>query len=294
MVDDLIVTREVAPLPLRGDDAHKGDVGRIAVIGGSYGDTVMVGAPTLAANASFRSGAGLVRLVVPHELLESAGVLAPCATMQSLPKSAGDLLRIVDDFRADVVAIGPGLGTSLTAEVIADFLAGYSGPVVVDADALNQLATLDSLNVPDPHRMVFTPHPGEAMRLLASTERPSSTTNSAEARHELACALVEKYRCTIVLKGRGTIVTNGDRIYTNQTGNAGMASAGTGDVLTGLIAGLIGQKLEPIEASILGTYLHGLAGDFASEELGRWSMTATDVLDYLPEAFGDYEASQGE
>jgi len=294
MTDELIVTREVAALPQRADNAHKGDVGRVVVIGGSYGETVMVGAPALAANAAFRAGAGLVRLVVPHELRVSAGVLAPCATMQSLPETSEELLSIVHGFSADVVAVGPGLGTSLDANVIAEFLAGFAGPVVVDADALNQIATVGSLNIPVPHRVVFTPHPGEARRLLATEDDNTSTDTGPDARRDMACALVEKYGCTVALKGLGTIVTNGDRIYTNHTGNPGMATAGTGDVLTGLIAGLIGQKLEPVEAAILGTYLHGLAGDFASEELGRWSMTATDVLDYLPEAFGDYEASQGE
>ncbi|MDO8630788.1 MAG: NAD(P)H-hydrate dehydratase, partial [Phycisphaerales bacterium] len=99
---------------------------------------------------------------------------------------------------------------------------------------------------------------------------------------------------TIVLKVRGTIVTNGDRIYTNETGNSGMATAGAGDVLSGVIAALIGQRMEPFEAAILGVYLHGLAGDFAAEELGRWSMTAFDIIDYLPEAFGEHEASEAE
>lgn len=294
MAGDLIVTREVAQLPSRADDAHKGEVGRIVVIGGCYGDTVMVGAPALTANAAFRAGAGLVRLVVPHELRVSVGILAPCATMQTLPTSADELLEIVRDFAADVVAIGPGLGTSLDADVIAEFLAGFTTPAVVDADALNQLAKIDSLTIPDSHRIVFTPHPGEARRLLAARNSSVPTGTGPDARRDLACALVDKYGCTVVLKGRATIVTNGDRIYTNETGNAGMAVGGTGDVLTGLITGLIGQKMEPVEASILGTYLHGLAGDFASEELGRWSMTATDVLDYLPEAFAEHEASRGE
>jgi NAD(P)H-hydrate epimerase len=97
-----------------------------------------------------------------------------------------------------------------------------------------------------------------------------------------------------VLKGRGTIVTNGQRLYLNETGNAGMATGGTGDVLTGVIAALIGQRLEPFEAAILGVYLHGLAGDFASEELGRWSMTAMDLVEYLPEAFSEHELSGSE
>jgi NAD(P)H-hydrate epimerase len=97
-----------------------------------------------------------------------------------------------------------------------------------------------------------------------------------------------------VLKGRGTVVTNAERLYVNETGNAGMATGGTGDVLTGVIAALIGQNMDPYEAAILGVYLHGLAGDFAAEELGRWSMTALDLVEYLPEAFSEYGMSLGE
>ena len=110
----------------------------------------------------------------------------------------------------------------------------------------------------------------------------NATPNS---RRDAACALVECDGCTTVLNGRGTIVTDGQRLFLNETGNAGMATGGTGDVLTGLLAALLGQRMDPLEAAILGVYLHGLAGDFAAEELGRRSMTATALIDYLPAAF---------
>ena len=115
----------------------------------------------------------------------------------------------------------------------------------------------------------MTPHPGEARRLLSARGRPCPVDETAPARRQAACDLVAAYGCTVVLKGRHTVVTNGDRLFVNETGNSGMATGGTGDVLTGVIAGLIGQKMDPLEASILGVYLHGLAGDYAAEELGR-------------------------
>lgn len=294
MSSGVVITREIVPIPERRDDAHKGDVGRVVIIGGCANDLVMVGAPALAANAAFRSGTGLVQLLVPDGLRTSVAVLAPCATTRKLPVDTNAVLKAVDDFRADVVALGPGLGDSLTPAVVADFLARYPGPVVVDADGLNQIAAADTFTIPDPQRIVMTPHPGEISRLLAARGVSRPIDNSAVSRREAACALVEAYGCTAVLKGRSTIVTNGKRLYLNETGNAGMATGGAGDVLTGILAALIGQGLEPFEAAILGIYLHGLAGDFAAEELGRCSMTATDLVEYLPEAFCEHEISAGE
>ena len=143
----------------------------------------------------------------------------------------------------------------------------------------------------NPQRVVLTPHAGELHRLLEARGRSRSVDRSAASRRDAACALVEAYGCCVALKGLGTIVTNGKRMYINETGNAGMATGGAGDVLTGVIAALIGQQLEPFEAAILGVYLHGLAGDFASEALGRLSMTAMDLVEYLPEAFSEHEVA---
>jgi NAD(P)H-hydrate epimerase len=190
------------------------------------------------------------------------------------------------------VALGPGLGDSLTGRVIADILRQFSGPVVLDADGLNLLAAAGPPEIPDPHRVVLTPHPGEAARLLRATGRAEHFDRTAASRRSAAAALNEAYGCVIVLKGRGTVVTNGDRMFINETGNAGLATAGTGDVLTGVIAGLIGQRMSPFEAAILGVYLHGLAGDYAAEELGVRSIVATDILEFLPEAFCEHDMSQ--
>ena len=294
MPAELIVTREIAPLPPRVPHAHKGDVGRIVIIGGCAGEVMMVGAPALAANAAYRSGAGLVQIWTPDAIRTSVAVLGPCATTRRLPTDAGGLLRAAGDFAAEVIAVGPGLGDSLPAGELLAFLAGFAGPVVIDADGLNLLATVPSSVIPDPRRVVMTPHPGEARRLLSARGVDRALETSATSRRAAACALAEAFGCTVVLKGRGTVVTNGERLYVNETGNSGMATGGTGDVLTGVIAALIGQRMDPLEAAILGVYLHGLAGDFAAEELGRWSMTAEDLLDYLPEAFCDHETAKEE
>lgn len=300
-MSELVVTHEIAPLPQRSPEAHKGHLGRIVVIGGCNAEVLMVGAPALVANAALRAGAGLVQMLVPAELRQPACVLAPCATARSLPDSAKEILQCVEDYSADVLAIGPGLSNSLKAETLIEVLDRFGGSCVVDADALNGLAHFGDdqelsassvrWSIRNPQRMVLTPHPGEARKLLEFFGIQKSIDATTHSRRAAACALVEATGCNIVLKGHGTVVTNGERIYTNETGNAGMATAGTGDVLTGIIAGLIGQHMPPYEASILGVYLHGLAGDFAAEELGRHSMTALDVLDYLPDAFLEHEST---
>lgn len=288
MSTEIIVTREVAPLPARADHAHKGDVGRIVIVGGCCDDILMVGAPALAALAAFRSGAGLVQLLVPEPIRAAAATLAPTATTRTLPGDAAGILNAIHQYQADVVAVGPGLGRSLTSATLIKLLTTFPGPMVIDADGLNLLANAAPFSIPNPLRIVLTPHPGEMRRLLMARDRSCDAADTVPARREAACALVEAYGCTVVLKGFGTIVTNGDRLYVNGTGNAGMATAGTGDVLTGVIAALIGQRMPPLEAAILGVHLHGLAGDFAAEELGRHSLTAEDVIDYLPEAFCEH------
>jgi len=251
----------------------------------------MIGAPGLAANAALTSGAGLVQMFVPEPILNAVAVLAPCATMRRLPSETAEILTAAQEFGADVVAIGPGLGNTLKAEVVVEVISSFGGPVVVDADALNRLAEVPDATLDHARQVVLTPHPGEAARLMKSKNINRTIDRAETSRRVAAHALHESYGCVVVLKGHGTIVTNGDRIYTNETGNSGMATPGAGDVLTGVIAGLIAQGMDAFEASILGVYLHGFAGDFAAEELGRWSMTATDILDYLPEAFCEHAAA---
>lgn len=289
MATDPIVTREVGHVPQRAEDAHKGQVGRVAVIGGCDGaETLMVGAPALAANGALRGGAGLVRVFAPERIRGPIAVLAPCATLHTLPPEAKSVVAAVEAFGADAAVVGPGLGDSLTPDVLHELVHGLSIPTVIDADGLNLLSAGPGDRFSDPSRYILTPHPGEMRRLLAAKGRDEPLDESSATRRAAALALSEIYGCVVILKGRGTVVTDGKRIYVNQTGNAGMATGGTGDVLSGVVAALIGQGMESLEAAILGVHLHGLAGDFAAEELGRWSMTALDLLEYLPEAFCEH------
>lgn len=292
------ITREISPLPSRRDDAHKGDVGRILIIGGHDYDptlttqtrTIMIGAPALAANAALRSGAGLVQMMIPGQLCAAALTIAPCATARGLVFATDEILAAINEFHADAIAVGPGLDQPYDSKVLQQLMIHFPGPMVIDAGALNLLAEAKHAAPPNPQRIVLTPHVGEAKRLLASRGHEVAI-DTTTARREAACLLAEEFQCVVVLKGRGTLVTNGERLYINDTGNPGMATGGTGDVLTGVIAALLGQKMESFEAAILGVYLHGLAGDFAAEELGRLSMTAQDVIDYLPDAFCDHESA---
>jgi len=250
----------------------------------------MIGAPALTANAALRSGAGLVQLYVPADIRTAVAVLSPCSTIRTLSAKDDELFQSLDEYQPDVLAVGPGLGDSLSAAGFVKLLAHYRGPVVIDADGLNILAAAMPVEIPNPDRVVFTPHPGEARRLLAACGADREIARNHGSRRAAACLLVEHYGGVFVLKGAKTVVTNGKRLFANETGNSGMATAGAGDVLTGVIAALIGQKMEPLEAAILGVHLHGLAGDFAATELGRRSLTAMDLIDFLPEAFVEHES----
>jgi len=293
MARNVTVTREIAPLPKRGEHAHKGDVGRVLIIGGCAADTFMAGAPALAAYAALRGGAGLVHMVVPAEVRAAAVVICPAATARTLPSTTAQLLNILNEYTPDVLILGPGLGSSLTPMVVAELVREYPGNLVIDADGLNLLAASGETAFPNPQRVVMTPHPGEARRLLTAAGKAAEFAPTAEGRKQAALDIFDAFGCIVVLKGHGTVVTNGDRLFVNATGNSGMATAGTGDVLTGIIAALIGQKMAPLEAAMLGVHLHGLAGDFAAEELGRHSVVATDLIDYLPEAFCEHALAEG-
>lgn len=288
MPSNITITREVAAAPARNTDAHKGDVGRLVIVGGSGGEVAMAGAPSLAAGGAFRSGAGLVQLMVPLSIRDVVASLAPSATVRTLHTDVEAIVAGLDDFRADVLAIGPGLQDSIDPSTLLQVVSRFEKPTVIDADALNMLSKLEKPKFSNPERIVLTPHPGEAERLLRAHGLSDEIGSDSTARREAAGALAEAFGCCVVLKGAGTVVTDGKRLYINETGNSGMATGGMGDVLTGVIAALLGQGMEPLEASILGVFLHGLAGDFAAEELGRWSTTAMDLLDFLPEAFCEH------
>jgi len=181
----------------------------------------------------------------------------------------------------DVVALGPGLGRhAATDYLVSSLVRTVEKPLVLDADGLNALAGRPAALLDGPAPRVLTPHPGEMARLCACSTASVQRTRGAVARDFAA-----RHRCIVVLKGHRTVVTDGRDLFLNPTGNPGMATAGSGDVLTGVIAALIGQGLGPLEAARLGAYVHGLAGDLVRDRLGEVSLIASDLLNALPQAF---------
>jgi NAD(P)H-hydrate epimerase len=266
-------------------DSNKGTFGRVLIVAGSRG---MSGAAVLCAGAALRGGAGLVRLAVPEGILPIVASANPCYTTAPLPQdghgrlNAAALPELLELVRGNNAAgLGPGLGQSAdVGAIVSATLEQTSMPLVLDADALNVLTgRLDSLGK---HRgpVVLTPHPGEFARLLGC-DIPTVQAR----REELAARFAATHGVVLVLKGYRTVVTDGRRLYLNTTGNPGMATGGSGDVLTGLLAALVGQKLETFAAAQLGVYLHGLAGDLARVQVGEPSLIATDLLHSLPQAF---------
>ena len=279
---DSVMNSPLPKLPSRPADAHKGCFGRVLVIGGSVG---MAGAPSLAALAALRSGAGLVQIACPREVRAAVAALVPCATIGLLYES--------DQFNPTVRAVGPGCGEQLSINDLQWILKEGRTPVVIDADGLNVLARIDEWWSLIDEDDVLTPHPGEMERLVGKTAiraRAAGSTGDAGKlqRAQLAGEVAKLCGGIVVLKGHQTVVSDGEETYVNDTGNPGMATGGSGDVLTGVIAGLIGQGMSPYDAARVGVRVHGLAGDIAARDKGQISMIATDIIDALPEAFRAY------
>jgi NAD(P)H-hydrate epimerase len=283
MADPTRVTA-VPRLPPRQPDSHKGTFGRVLVVAGSRG---MTGAAILCGSAALRGGAGLVTVACPADVQDVIAAGNPCYTTHGVrladeTYSGGaidELLRLGE--KNDVLAVGPGLGRrpDVAALVHAMLLAPAGLPVVLDADGLNVL-----LPGPDAIRSrtaatVLTPHPGEFARLTGKT-----TADVQANREPLAVEFARTHNVVLLLKGHRTVVTDGTRVYVNETGNPGMATGGCGDVLTGLIAALVGQGLGGFDAAVFGAWSHGRAGDLAAADLGQTALTAADLLDYLPRA----------
>jgi NAD(P)H-hydrate epimerase len=269
----------LAPRP---PDAHKGTFGTALIVGGSRG---MSGAVSLAGMSALRGGAGLVRLAVPNAALSMVATHeASYMTTALASDRAGRIAldarpRIAELARtATVVACGPGLSRSLGLDVLVCWLyRTLPQPLVVDADALNALAAHpDALAEPGGPR-ILTPHPGEFARLAGEKL-------DVAARENRAVALAAQWGVVLVLKGHHTMVTEGRRRWFNHTGNPGMATGGSGDVLTGLVTALACQGLEPYDAARLAVHVHGLAGDLAAAELGEVGLIASDLLRFLPAA----------
>ncbi len=291
--ESVLMPEEVAALlPKRPDDGNKGTFGKIIVIAGSVGYT---GAAALTSLAVLRSGAGLVTLGVPsslNDVMEGSlmeVITRPLAETKSRSLAAEALPAIQELIEgADAVAIGPGLSRDASTEaLVRSFIESIDIPCVVDADGLNALTIERIGERQGTAPVILTPHPGEMARLTGK-----SIDSILERRDEIARETAAKCRATVVLKGAATVVADpSGEVYLNPTGNSGMATAGTGDVLTGAIVSLLGQGIPAPMAAALGAYVHGLAGDIAAEELGKRGMVAGDVVEALPLAFIEIESS---
>lgn len=258
--------------PRRRPDSHKGDYGHVLVVGGSVG---MTGAPLLCAEAALRSGAGLVSVAVPKAVYSIIARKAISEIMVHLQPVPASLYR-----KVDVLAVGPGLSRKPAALALARrLLARTAQPVVIDADAVIALKRVRTLR--RPAGAVITPHPGEMALLL---DKKASVIQAD--RKGIARQTAKRLGAVVVLKGHRTVVASPEgKTCINTTGNPGMATAGMGDVLTGVIAALIGQGLSPFAAARTGVYVHGLAGDLAAQRVGQISLTASDLIAELPSAF---------
>jgi NAD(P)H-hydrate epimerase len=242
----------------------------------------MCGAAVLASQAAYRSGAGLVYLACPAAVAPILSAKQDCAVVW--PFEERDAADRLFEYAAkcDVAVIGPGLSRAPSiGGAVRELVGGIEIPFVLDADGLNAFVEHPDLLARGKGARILTPHPGEASRLL---RKPPEEIQAD--RHAAALELAQRFLAVVVLKGHRTIVTDGAKVFVNKTGNPGMATGGTGDVLSGVIGALIGQKLEPYPAACLGVELHGRAGDLAARRFGEVSMMATDVVDALPRAFG--------
>lgn len=275
---ELIGKHEVLPIyKPREKFSHKGTFGHSLIIGGSYGK---IGSVSLASRAALQIGSGLVTAYVPkcgYNILQTTlpEVMVETGTAEK------ELTSIKPKAEVNAIGVGVGLGTSTkTVAAFETFLKANKLPLVIDADALNILAKKKSLLDLLPESSVLTPHPKELERLVGKWKDDFDKLKKAQA-------LSKKHRVFVVIKGANSITVFGDKLYVNTTGNPGMATAGTGDVLTGVITGLIAQGYDPLAASIFGVYLHGKSGDIAMQSLGYQSLTASDVINCLSDAYLD-------
>ncbi|MFQ5802465.1 MAG: NAD(P)H-hydrate dehydratase [Candidatus Methylomirabilales bacterium] len=274
-----------AAFPPRDPDAHKGTYGHVLVLAGSPGKT---GAAALCSLGALRVGAGLVTLAVPEGLNDLMEVKLTEVMTVGLPETEertvafqarDDLLNLMEGKR--VLALGPGLSVHPeTVRLVVDLIRSAKIPLVIDADGVTALARQKEILAKASVPVILTPHPGELSRLLWVPKE-----EVVDKRIPIAQKVASTYNIHLVLKGaRTTVAEPGGQVYVNPTGNPGMATGGVGDVLTGIIAGLVSQGLAPGLAAVVGAYLHGLAGDLACQHFGAEAMVATDLLEKLPEA----------
>mgnify|MGYP001013372107 FL=1 len=260
-------------LPKRKLRSHKGNYGRVAIIAGSRG---MTGAPYLVSTAALKSGSGLVYCMVTKDIEDIMSIKLTEVIVKGFTQSK-ECLELLNNI--DGVVLGPGLGQGTKQkELVANVLNSFQGPIVLDADGINAIDNSEILS----NRKgltVITPHPGELARLLNKDIKEIQDNRIYYSKYT-----AEKYNVITVLKGYQTIVAYKDSLFKNTTGNPGMATAGSGDVLSGMIISFICQGIKPFQACKLGIYCHGLAGDLARNELGEYGLIAGDILNHIPKA----------
>lgn len=268
-------------IPERSDNSHKGTFGKILNIAGS---TKYSGAALLSSISALKIGAGYVTLGCIEEIINRIASQSPEITFLPLKSTQDGTISKVNEIpniqEFDVVSIGCGLTTNEeTMDFTKEFLKKINNrqKLIIDADGINILANFkDGTHLKN---TIITPHPKELSRLLNV-----SVAEIIDNRKKYARITSQTFECITVLKGHNTIITDGEKIYQNTTGNSALAKAGSGDVLTGIIAGLLAQKMDLLEASLLGTFIHGLSGDIASKDLTKYSVLATDIIKYIPQA----------
>ncbi|MCX7388645.1 MAG: NAD(P)H-hydrate dehydratase [Planctomycetota bacterium] len=287
------ITEQVPMLPDRPQDGHKGTFGKVLIIGGSIG---MSGAVCLSSVSALRSGSGLVTAAIPRSIQMTVAAYEPCVMTIGLETDCHGQLASLSRERIaellagkDAVALGPGLGQSPeVTDLVSLVLEFCRVPLVLDADALNAVAMGGLWAKRDKRSAcVITPHPGEFARLTGL-----SIPDDEDTRIKMSADFARTHQLTVVLKGPRTVVTNGTRLFVNATGNSGMATAGSGDVLTGIVASLLGQKMHAFEAAALAVNAHGRAGNFAAFELGQRGMIASDLMMALPKSWKQMEVDQ--
>ncbi len=285
--------QQLPALPIRKPDSHKGSFGRVLVIAGSAG---MMGSGAMASLACLRSGCGVVLWALPKALNVIGEAQNPEVMTLPIPDTPSgapsmDAREILVEAarETDCVVLGPGLPVAGdTGELMRLLIPEIFPPLILDGGAFSAIGTEYMIIRKRQSPTIITPHPGEMSRITGRT-----TTQIQEKRSDFAVKYAKHSGAVVALKGYGTVVTDGAEVYVNESGNPALSTAGSGDVLCGVIASLVGQGFSPFEAAKLGVYLHGLSGDLAARDIGDRGVIARDIIDRLPLAFKQFAALRG-
>ncbi|MBE6825101.1 MAG: NAD(P)H-hydrate dehydratase [Ruminococcaceae bacterium] len=277
-------------LPKRPHDAHKGTMGTMLNISGSY---AMAGACILSSMSALKSGVGLLKVALPHSIYQIVAssvfeaVFVPVSESEKGTVDVNSLDFLLDISKsAQSILLGCGLKfCEETIDFTKKFVTACTTPLLVDADGINALSQNINVLKDTSAPVVLTPHIKEMSRLCKK-----SVEYIISHKSEVAENFAKEYQCVVVLKGKDTIVTDGDNTFVNPTGNSGMAKGGSGDVLSGIIASLMAQGVPPLESACASVYIHGLAGDMASKKLSKTSMLPRDIVGFLPDVFKSIES----